>query len=67
MQDTDKDPATETENQIVGKLARVLYSGQSEGAFDKADWEARRTDFRKQARKMLRAMEKQGLKVDLAG
>lgn len=62
---TDQDTATpaEAENQILGKLARVLYSSADEAAFSKDAWETNRAEYRKKARKILRALEKQGLKI----
>jgi hypothetical protein len=65
MQDLEPQ-VTEAENQVLGKLARVLYSVQVEGTFQKDAWEAQRADYRRQARKMLRSLEKQGLTISLA-
>lgn len=75
MQDQDKAAAPDSEDKaeatpeskaerlLLGKLARVLYSNDEEGSFSKEAWEASRIEYRKSARKMMRAMEKQGLKL----
>lgn len=56
----------DVDNKIVGKLARALYGRQSEGPFDKDAWEAERAEYRKQARALMRSLDKQGLKLSEA-
>lgn len=63
MQDS-KSQTTE-DNQLLGKLARALYASQVDGKFTKEGWEAARAEYRKQARALLRTMDKHGLQVSL--
>ncbi|MGH1424298.1 MAG: hypothetical protein ACRBBU_06185 [Pseudooceanicola sp.] len=53
------------ENQLLGKLARALYSSQTPGKFSKEDWEGARAEYRKKARVLLRTMGNQGLELSL--
>lgn len=53
-------------NQIAARLARVLYARANPGKVSKDAWEAARADYVKQARQLMRALEKQGLSVTLA-
>ncbi|MBU2994098.1 hypothetical protein L0666_00115 [Octadecabacter sp. CECT 8868] len=57
------DKTVEFDSLVLSKLARTLYGRQSQGAFDKDAWEAARPEFRKQARALLRSLDKQGLKL----
>lgn len=50
-------------DKVVGKIARALYSGTTEGKFDKEAYEPVKKDYHKQARSLLRRLEKQGLKL----
>jgi len=53
-------------NQVAARLARVLYARANPGKVSKDAWEAARADYVKQARQLMRALEKQGLSIMLA-
>ena len=53
-------------NQVAARLARVLFARANPGKVSKDAWEAARADYVKQARQLMRALEKQGLSVTLA-
>ncbi len=53
-------------NQVAARLARVLYARATSGKFSKEAWEVARAEYVKQARQLIRAMEKQGLSITLA-
>lgn len=66
MADHDAATLSETDKQIMAKLARGLYAAHSDSPFSKDDWEANRAEYRKLARKLMRAMEKQGVTLAVA-
>ena len=53
-------------NQVAARLARVLYARANPGKVSKDAWEAARADYVKQARQLMRALERQGLSITLA-